>query len=645
MIVANLQKLSAEFGGNLLFHDVSFDVGEKDFVGLIGANGAGKTTIFKIIKGDIEPSEGAVFISKNTKLGYLEQHACEGSTRTVYDEALTAFSELIDLEIETEKTAALLESEQGDTSYLIEKQARLQEEFAEKGGLTYKSRTASSLTGLGFSQSDFSLTCDKLSGGQRSKLSMCKLLLSEPDLLLLDEPTNHLDISGAEWLENYLQNYKGAAIVISHDRYFLDKICNKTVEIANKTSYFSKGNYSDYLKIKQERIEIERRHYENQLAEIKRIEGIIEQQRSFARERNFITAESKRKMLEKKKAELKEPEANLKNMRISFTPDCESGNDVLSIYSLSKSFGDKKLFSDGELKVYKGDRTFIIGRNGCGKTTLLRILTKQISADSGSFEFGANVKTAYFDQSLESLKGSKTVLDEIWDEHRLFNETKVRNYLSLFLFRGDDVFKNVDDLSGGEKAKLCLLKLMLSGANVLLLDEPTNHLDIPSREALENALEDFEGTIIAVSHDRYFINKLAKNIIRINPDGFEKFNGNYDSYCEAVLSEPVKKVAIKEDKPNLYKIRKERTAQINRLSGQIRRGEARIDELDSELNTLNAELSSPETAADYQRVLELTDKIKELTKEQSALMNDWEQWNLKLEELTEEAENDSNRNV
>lgn len=641
MIIAGIQKLKMEFGGSLLFDDVSFDIGERDFVGLIGANGTGKTTLFKIITGQLEPTDGAVFISKNTKIGYLEQHACAGSVRTVYDEALTSFSDVIVTEIELEKIARQLEAGDGDRDSLIERQAQLQEDFASREGLTYRSRTASALTGLGFGRDEFDLTCDKLSGGQRSKLAMCKLLLSGADLLLLDEPTNHLDIAGTEWLESYLQAYKGSVLVISHDRYFLDKICNKTVELSNKRAYSFKGNYSAYSAAREERLETELRHYENQLAEIKRIEGIIEQQRSFARERNFITAESKRKMLERKKAELVVPERALSKIRIKFTPECETGNDVLFTDSLSKSFGDKRLFSNGTMQVYKNDRAFIIGANGCGKTTLLRILTKQMSADSGSFSFGANVKVGYFDQSLESLRGGKTVIDEIWDEHRSFTETKVRNYLSLFLFRGDDVFKNVDSLSGGEKAKLCLLKLMLSGANVLLLDEPTNHLDIPSREVLENALAEFEGTIIAVSHDRYFINKLATCIFRITPDGFEKFDGDYDAYCESVLNAPVRKQESAPAKVNSYKLRKERESEINRLKGKIKRGEAEIDRLDGEISKANEELSSPETAADYQRVMELTDLIEELTGTQSALLDEWEDMNKRLAQLMEESENET----
>lgn len=635
MATVSVQNLKVDFGGKVLFENVSFDVNPGDFVGLIGANGTGKTTLFKVITGEIEPTEGGAFVGRNVKVGYLEQHACHGSVRTVYDEALSVFEPLMQMERELEDIAAAIDADEGGTAELIEMQHRLTEEFQSKDGLTYKSRTRSALIGLGFSEDDFYLTCDKLSGGQRSKLSMCKLLLSGSELLLLDEPTNHLDIAGTEWLENYLSTFKGTIIVISHDRYFLDRVTNKTVEISHGKSHCAKGNYSTYLKLKEERLESERRQYENQLAEIKRIEGIIEQQRSFARERNFITAESKRKMLEKKKAELIVPDPPLSKMRMKFTPACETGNDVLNVSSLSKAFGTKRLFCNADMEVYKNDRVFVLGTNGCGKTTLLRILTRQQSADDGTFTFGTNVRIGYFDQSLESLRGGKTVIDEIWDEHRLFTETTVRSYLALFLFRGDDVYKNVDTLSGGEKAKLCLLKLMLSGANVLLLDEPTNHLDIPSREVLEAALSDFDGTIIAVSHDRYFINKLSTKIYKMSETGFEKFDGDYDDYSGIVLAQAKDNPKKTEQKVNLYKLRKERDSEMNRLKGKIKRAEEEIDRLDTEIAEINGQLSDPDVSADYERVIKLTNLLEELTDTQLAAMDEWEQMSARFNELTE----------
>lgn len=635
MAVVSIQNLKVDFGGKVLFENVSFDVNQGEFVGLIGANGTGKTTLFKVITGEIEPTLGGAFVGKNIKVGYLEQHACHGSVKTVYDEALSVFEPLMRMETELEAIANAIDKHNGNRDELIEKQNRLNEQFQAQDGLTYRSRTRSALIGLGFSENDFQLPCNRLSGGQRSKLSMCKLLLSGADLLLLDEPTNHLDIAGTEWLENYLTGFKGTIIVISHDRFFLDRITNKTVELSHGKCNLSKGNYSEYLRLKEERLESERRQYENQLAEIKRIEGIIEQQRSFARERNFITAESKRKMLEKKKAELVIPDPPLSKMRMKFSPICETGNDVLKVDGLSKAFGEKRLFENANMEVFKNERVFILGTNGCGKTTLLRILTRRQSADDGSFNFGANVKIGYFDQSLESLKGGKTVIDEIWDEHRLFTEKTVRSYLALFLFRGDDVFKNVDTLSGGEKAKLCLLKLMLSGANVLLLDEPTNHLDIPSREVLEAALEDFDGTIIAVSHDRYFINKLSTKIYRMSENGFDKFDGDYNDYAGIALAQAKEKPKKAENKVNTYKLRKERDSEINRLKGKIKRTEEEIDKLDAEISETNQILSSPEAAADYEKIMEFTQKLEALTETQLTVMDEWEKMNTRLTELEE----------
>lgn len=633
MTILSVQNLRMDFGEKNVFSGVSFDVNEGDAVGLIGANGTGKTTLFKILTGALECTAGQVVISKFTRLGYLEQHACENSFRTVYDEALTVFASLIADEKRLEEIAALLEKDSSNRQELIYEQSHLNDKFISDGGLVFRSKTMSALKGMGFTDNEIFLTCDKLSGGQKSKLSMCKLLLSEPDLLLLDEPTNHLDISGSEWLESFLSDYKGSIIVISHDRYFLDKICNKTVEISNNTAFSVKGNYSEYIKAREARIESEKRQYANQIAEIKRIEGIIEQQRSFARERNFITAESKRKMLERKKSELVSVEKTADKIRLSFSVQNDSGNDVLFASCLSKSYGEKHLFADCTFNVYKGDRVFIIGSNGCGKTTLLRILTDKETADSGFFRFGTGVKVGYFDQSLGALRGNGNVLDEIWNENRLMSETQVRNYLAMFLFKGNDVYKSVRSLSGGEKAKLCLLKLMLSGANVLLLDEPTNHLDIPSREILENALAEYEGTIISVSHDRYFINKLADKIFIMKNGGVKESEGDYDDYCAAVLSEKPAKEIRKSPVKNDYKLRKERESEINRLKGKIKRLEAQSAENDSEIEKLNSLLESPEVASDYEKITEISDKIHTLSLLAEELLNEWEQCSERLDKL------------
>ncbi|MCR5523939.1 MAG: ABC-F family ATP-binding cassette domain-containing protein [Clostridia bacterium] len=636
MNVVSVQKVSVEFGADEIFHDVSFDVNDGDVVGLIGANGSGKTTLLKAIIGDITVEKGNIIISSGTKIGYLEQHACRGSTKTVFDEALSVFDYLKDIEFQITDINEKLNDAQSERNDLIIRQEELTDKFNELGGLTYKTRTEATLKGLGFDESSFNLRCTELSGGQRSKLSMCKLLLSRSDLILLDEPTNHLDISGSEWLESFLSSFKGTVIVISHDRYFLDKICNKIVEISNNTSHFQKGNYSEYLRFKQKRIEVEKKHYENQLEEIKRIEGIIRQQKSFARERNFITAESKRKMLEKKREELIEPEYEEKEMRIKFDPDSETGNDVLIAKNLCKSYSGKTVFRNLSVDIYRSERAFIIGKNGCGKTTLLRILKGQVPPDAGYFSYGSNVKVGYFDQSLEGISGGKTVLDEIWDENRLLKETQVRKYLSLFLFKGDDVFKDVDSLSGGEKAKICLLKLMLSGSNVLLLDEPTNHLDIPSREALEDALLNFGGTIIAVSHDRFFINKLASVIYVIKDEELIKFNGTYDDYCNSLIEDKDSKTVKTANKVNPYKLKKERQSNINILKGKIGRTEKQIDLIDEKISEINSILSDPVISSDFQKVMDLTKELNDYSDKQSELMEEWENSITLLKEYEEE---------
>ena len=625
MSVVSIQNLKVDFGGKVLFENVSFDVNEGDFVGLIGANGTGKTTLFKVITGELEPTEGGAFVSKQTKVGYLEQHACHGSVRTVLDEALSVFEPLMRLEHELESVAQRIDTQSDMRDELIERQNELQERYQSQGGLTYRSRTRAALIGLGFPEADFTLTCDKLSGGQKSKLSMCKLLLSGAQLLLLDEPTNHLDISGTEWLESFLTAYKGTVMVISHDRYFLDKVTNKTVELSNHHCHHAKGNYSTYLKLKEERLESERRKYENQLEEIKRIEGIIEQQRRW---RHFITADSKQKMLDKKLAEIDAPDRSAKTLGFSFGEVEPTGNEVLNVRGLSKSFGSKHLFSGVEFQIRRFDRAFLLGPNGCGKTTLLKILIGKEKADSGSYLFGAGVQVGYFDQTLSSLNNNNTVLDEIWNLHRDFTEARVRTLLGQFLFCADDVFKKIETLSGGEKARLSLLKLMLSGANVLLLDEPTNHLDIPSREALEAALLNFGGTMLVVSHDRYFINKLSTRVLSIGMNGAESFEGGYDDYAAKIAEQSAEKPkATKtmgkggED----YKRRKERESELRRTITAIKKCEERINELDGLIAKTNEEMSTPEAAADYARVMELTETLGKLNDEQTELMMQWEE--------------------
>ncbi|HZJ78251.1 MAG TPA: ABC-F family ATP-binding cassette domain-containing protein [Clostridia bacterium] len=627
MAVLSANNLEMGFGEKTLLNKVGFMIENRDKVGLVGANGTGKTTLFKLIIGELEPVGGEIVKSKDTIVGYVEQHACGGSQKTLYYEMESVFAPLIQIEHELEELADKIHTGQGNLKEMINRQSYLQEDFERKDDLTYKSRTRSALLGLGFNESDFDLHCDKLSGGQRSKLSLGKLLLSGANLLLLDEPTNHLDIKSIEWLEGFLSEYKGAALIISHERYFLDRITTKTMEINYCRLTQWNGNYSEYLKQKEINKELEQRHYENKKSEIEHIEKIIEQQKRWGRERNFKTVASKQKMLDKKLQDLEKPESEEDTLEFSFKPFCVSGNDVLDVKGLSKAFDENVLFENVSFKLKRNERAFLLGANGCGKTTLLRIITKEQRADNGSFSLGANVKIGYFDQTLSGLNDTKTVIDEIWDTHRGMNATQVRSALAAFLFKGDDVFKRISDLSGGEKARVALLKLMLSGANFLLLDEPTNHLDITSMEALENALLDFDGTMLIVSHDRYFINKIATEIYSLQPDGVEKYAGGYDSYLESVENNNSATGRNNNKKPKVseYKLRLERAGEMRKLEGKIKRCEKTIDELDERISELNTQLQMPEITDDYIRILELTTEIDDLQSSQDKILNEWEE--------------------
>lgn len=629
MAVLDVQNLTLSFGENTLFSDVSFDIKEHEKVGLIGCNGTGKTSLFKIITGEYTPDSGNCFISKNAKLGYMEQHTCS-ENHTVYGELISVFDDLIEIEKQLEQISADLMEGKGDSKSLIEKQDELTEIFTRDGGLTYKSMTRSALLGLGFGAEDFDMPTSKLSGGQRSKLILAKLLLSKADFLLLDEPTNHLDIKAVEWLEDFLKNFSGACLIVSHDRYFLDKITTKTIEIENKKCRCYTGNYSEFLIKKAAEQKAVEEKYENDMKEISRLEGIIAQQRQWNREKNIKTAESKEKVIERIKAQLVVPDSKVERIRFSFSPKCVSGEDVLTVTDLKKSFGNKEIFANASFNVYKGNRVFLLGDNGCGKTTLLKILTKDLSSDGGSFKFGSNVMTGYFDQVQEHLDLTKTVLEEVWSTFPDMSETSVRSSLAAFLFKGDDVYNVLCDCSGGERARVALLKLMLGGYNFLLLDEPTNHLDAFSREELENTLLNYSGTMLIVSHDRYFINKLATEILELTPTGIVEYQGNYDEHIQRKQNIQAVSVAKKkeEKKPNDYKLKKERQSQLRKMKTRLAKCEQEIEKAESIIDEINEKLSSSE----YEELMALTSQLEAENKKRDELYEEWERLSLDLTE-------------
>lgn len=629
MAVLDVQNLTLSFGENTLFSDVSFDIKEHEKVGLIGCNGTGKTSLFKIITGEYTPDSGNCFISKNAKLGYMEQHTCS-ENHTVYGELISVFDDLIEIEKQLEQISADLMEGKGDSKSLIEKQDELTEIFTRDGGLTYKSMTRSALLGLGFGAEDFDMPTSKLSGGQRSKLILAKLLLSKADFLLLDEPTNHLDIKAVEWLEDFLKIFSGACLIVSHDRYFLDKITTKTIEIENKKCRCYTGNYSEFLIKKAAEQKAVEEKYENDMKEISRLEGIIAQQRQWNREKNIKTAESKEKVIERIKAQLVVPDSKVERIRFSFSPKCVSGEDVLTVTDLKKSFGNKEIFANASFNVYKGNRVFLLGDNGCGKTTLLKILTKDLSSDGGSFKFGSNVMTGYFDQVQEHLDLTKTVLEEVWSTFPDMSETSVRSSLAAFLFKGDDVYKVLCDCSGGERARVALLKLMLGGYNFLLLDEPTNHLDAFSREELENTLLNYSGTMLIVSHDRYFINKLATEILELTPTGIVEYQGNYDEHIQRKQNIQAVSVAKKkeEKKPNDYKLKKERQSQLRKMKTRLAKCEQEIEKTEIIIDEINEKLSSSE----YEELMALTSQLEAENKKRDELYEEWERLSLDLTE-------------
>ena len=641
MAILTVNHVEKHFGETVIITDIQFEIQENHRVGLVGVNGSGKTTLFRVITGEYEPDQGTVILAKNAKLGYMEQHVCNDPTKTAFTEVLTVFDRLLTLEGQLEALNARLSDpalSPAALDALILKQTALQEAFVDGGGLTCRGRTRSTLLGLGFTEAQLNNPVRVLSGGQKAKLQLAKLLLSGATLLLLDEPTNHLDIAAVEWLEQFLLDYKGAYLVISHDRYFLDKVTNRTFELSHLHLTAYKGNYSSYVKLRQEARLAQQRVYDGKIKEIKRIEGIIEQQKRWNQARNYVTIASKQKQIDRIAADLTPPETDPAAIHFQFHASRRSGDEVLAAADLALSFGETPLFHGVNLTIRRGEKVFLIGPNGCGKTSLLKILLNQYQATAGSFALGVGVDPGYYQQSQSGLCDEKSVIDEVWDCYPRMNQTQVRSALAVFLFRGEEVFKPVAALSGGERARLLLLKLMLSSTNFLLLDEPTNHLDIGAREALEATLTDYDGTLLVVSHDRYLINKLADRIYYLDADGTTAYPGNYDDFLAAQALERERTQALpapvsEAPPPNSYKRKKAHEAKLRKARAALNRLEREIEENDRAVEALTETLHQPDSAADYALALSTSQALEDAQKKAEALMGEWTGYSEEIEAL------------
>ena len=642
-MILSCQNISKSFGTDEILKNVSFHIEENEKAAVVGINGAGKSTLLKIIMKEELPDEGEVILAKDKTIGYLAQHQDVSGHHTIYEEVLDSKRELIEMESELREMETKMNELKGsELDDLLETYHKKNHAFEQLNGYAYRSEVTGILKGLGFSEEEFGKKMSELSGGQKTRVSLGKLLVTKPDVLLLDEPTNHLDIESIRWLETFLLNYKGAVLIVSHDRYFLDRIVGKVVEIFQHKGYVYLGNYSDYAKKKAAIRSAMIKQYYNQQREIRHQEEVIAKLKSFNREKSIKRAESREKMLNKIER-LEKPVEDNTDIRIVLEPNVVSGNDVLKVENLSKSFLPVTLFSNINFDIKRGERVALIGNNGTGKTTILKIINELIPADSGTVTLGSNVHIGYYDQEHQQLHMEKTIFDEISDEYPDLNNTKVRNVLAAFLFTEDDVYKKIEDLSGGERGRVALAKLMLSDANFLILDEPTNHLDITSKEILEEALKSYTGTVFFVSHDRYFINQTATRILELTGDTIVNYIGNYDYYLEKhdqmtalyVKAEQstdpsgssTEETTVKTD----WQTQKAEQARIRKIENALKKSEEKIAELEDKIAAIDEECAKPEIAVNSARLGELVRTQEEYRQELEKQYELWEDLSLQLD--------------
>ncbi|MBQ8117813.1 MAG: ABC-F family ATP-binding cassette domain-containing protein [Lachnospiraceae bacterium] len=639
-MILSCQNIDKSFSEHRVLNQVSFHIEDFEKAAIVGINGAGKTTLLRILIGESVPDAGTVTVAKDKTIGYLAQNGAVDHGLSIYEELLSVKQELVDLEQMLRDTEKAMKTASDDAlEALLKRYSDLTHAFETGDGYAYRSELIGVLKGLGFSEEEFSKPVSTLSGGQKTRVALGKLLLQKPDLIILDEPTNHLDLHSIAWLETYLMNYKGAVLIVSHDRFFLDRIATKIIELDQGKATVFQGNYSDYA-AKKEQLRIAARNaYLNQQREIRHQEEVISKLRSFNREKSIKRAESREKMLEKIDV-LEKPTEQRSDMHLTLTPYRISGNDVLTVEGLSKSFGEQLLFEQVNFEIKRGEHVAIIGDNGTGKTTLLKILNHLLPADEGTFRLGNNVEIGYYDQEHHVLHSEKTLFDEISDDYPYLTNTEIRNTLAAFLFTGEDVFKRIADLSGGERGRVSLAKLMLSEANFLILDEPTNHLDIQSKEILEDALIGYEGTVLYVSHDRYFINRTAQRILDLTGNRFINYIGNYDYYLEKrdtqmaslnadnaanVIKTPTgaSSAPLSENKAD-WKAQKEEQARLRKKENDLKKCEAKITSLEERLEAINAEMSDPSIGTQVLRLQELTREQEALDQELETLYQEWE---------------------